>query len=167
MLPWSRSVDDVTFRPASAGDAELVAAVYLASRRAFVSFAPLVHSDAEVRQWVAGQLIPAGGVAVAVTRAGEGAVVGMLAVSRQEGANWIDHLYLLPSAVGRGIGARLVERAKAALASPVRLYTFQANEGARRFYERHGFRAIRFGDGSGNEERCPDVLYEWTETGTA
>jgi hypothetical protein len=28
------------------------------------------------------------------------------------------------------------------------------------FYERHGFRAIAFSDGSANEERCPDVLYE-------
>jgi ribosomal protein S18 acetylase RimI-like enzyme len=157
-------MDDVTFRRASAADAEQVAAVYLASRRAFVSFAPLVHSDAEVRQWVAGQLIPAGGVTVAVVGAREGTVVGMMAVSRKEGAGWLDHLYLLPSSVGRGLGAQLVQRAKAALASPVRLYTFQANEGARRFYERHGFRAIGFGDGSSNEERCPDVLYEWTET---
>ncbi|MGE3511045.1 MAG: histone acetyltransferase, partial [Vicinamibacterales bacterium] len=29
------------------------------------------------------------------------------------------------------------------------------------FYERHGFVAVAFGDGSGNEERCPDILYEW------
>ena len=41
----------------------------------------------------------------------------------------------------------------------MRLYAFQQNEAARRFYERHGFVAIAFGDGSTNEERCPDVLY--------
>jgi hypothetical protein len=35
-----------------------------------------------------------------------------------------------------------------------------ANAGARRFYERHGFSAIEFTDGSANEERCPDVLFE-------
>ncbi len=45
---------------------------------------------------------------------------------------------------------------------PIRLYTFQANLGARRFYSRHGFVAIEFGDGRANEERCPDVLYELT-----
>jgi hypothetical protein len=28
-------------------------------------------------------------------------------------------------------------------------------------YESRGFRAIAFGDGAGNEEKCPDVLYEW------
>lgn len=42
----------------------------------------------------------------------------------------------------------------------VRLYTFQANQGARRFHERHGFRVVGFGDGSGNEEGVPDPLYE-------
>ena len=30
-----------------------------------------------------------------------------------------------------------------------------------RFYERHDFRILELGDGSGNEEGCPDVLYEW------
>ena len=45
--------------------------------------------------------------------------------------------------------------------SPLRLelYTFARNEGARRFYEHHGFRAIAFGQE--NEEDEPDVLYEW------
>jgi hypothetical protein len=32
---------------------------------------------------------------------------------------------------------------------------------ARRFYERHGLRAVRFTDGTGNEEKTPDALYEW------
>jgi hypothetical protein len=41
------------------------------------------------------------------------------------------------------------------------LWTFQANERARRFYERHGLRAAEFGDGSGNEEGVADVRYEW------
>jgi hypothetical protein len=30
----------------------------------------------------------------------------------------------------------------------------------RRFYESRGFRAITFGDGSGNEETCPDIIDE-------
>ena len=34
-----------------------------------------------------------------------------------------------------------------------------ANSGARRFYERHGFTAAKFGDGSGNEEKLPDIQY--------
>ncbi len=43
-----------------------------------------------------------------------------------------------------------------------RLWVFQKNEGARRFYERHGFRLVELTDGSRNEEREPDALYEWT-----
>jgi ribosomal protein S18 acetylase RimI-like enzyme len=57
----------------------------------------------------------------------------------------------------------LVARAKDELGSPIRLYTFQANHAAIRFYERHGFRPIRFGDGTDNEEKAPDVLMEWRE----
>ncbi len=153
-------MSNITFRPANPTDAEQVAEVYLASRKAFVAFAPIAHSDDEVRHWVADHLLPSGGVTVAESG---GAVIGMMALTREEEIGWIEQLYLLPSAVGQGIGTRLVQRAKEELGPPIRLYTFQANEGARRFYERHGFRAIEFGDGSGNEEGCPDILYEWTE----
>ena len=148
-------------RPATGSDAEQVASVYLASRRAFLAFAPLAHADDDVRDWVANLLIPAGGVSVAAVQGSNGAVVGMMAVSRQGSVAWIDQLYLLPSAVGHGIGARFIELAKEALGTPIRLYTFQENAGARRFYERNGFRPIALSDGSSNEERCPDVLYEW------
>ena len=41
------------------------------------------------------------------------------------------------------------------------LWTFQVNVGARRFYERHGFRAVELTDGSANEEHEPDVRYVW------
>jgi GNAT superfamily N-acetyltransferase len=69
-------------------------------------------------------------------------------------------LYLHPSVVNQGLGAALLQTALHELPPPIRLYTFQANVAACRFYERHGFQAIAFGDGSGNEEQVPDVLYE-------
>lgn len=73
---------------------------------------------------------------------------------------WIDQLYLLPDRQGRGVGRALLRLAKAA--SPVlQLWTFQRNTGARRFYEANGFAIVRETDGSGNEEREPDVLYRW------
>jgi ribosomal protein S18 acetylase RimI-like enzyme len=65
-----------------------------------------------------------------------------------------------PGYTGQGIGTRMLVHALSMLEPPVRLYTFQANARARTFYERHGFKAIKFGDGRDNEERCPDVLYE-------
>jgi ribosomal protein S18 acetylase RimI-like enzyme len=148
----------VDFRPATVGDADAVADVYLRSRKELVSCAPLVHCDEDVRDWIRRQLIPAGCTTVGVA---DGLIIGFLAVSRGTDCSWIDQLYLLPSWVDRGIGSRLLELAESGLPSPIRLYTFQCNERARRFYERRGFKAIAFGDGSGNEERCPDILYEW------
>lgn len=41
------------------------------------------------------------------------------------------------------------------------LWTFQANAGARRFYERHGLMLAKLGDGSDNEEKLPDALHVW------
>jgi len=148
----------ILLRSATQADAESAADVYLASRKALVGFAPLAHTDAQVRQWIAGLLIPSGGVMLAANGT---QVVGMMATSQQGGHGWIDHLYVAPAFVGAGIGARLLARAKAGLGPPLRLYTFQANAGARRFYERHGFEAIAFSDGQNNEEKCPDVLYQW------
>ena len=155
-------MNDFRFRPATREDAEEVADVYLESRKTFLGFAPMAHSDESVRGWIASHLIPSGGVTVALASGPMAPLVAMMALSREERVGWIDQLYLRPSVVGIGIGARFVERAKEELGSPIRLYTFQENEGARRFFERHGFRILELGDGSGNEEGCPDVLYEWS-----
>lgn len=73
---------------------------------------------------------------------------------------WVEQLYVLPGHQGRGVGGALLAPAKAANAE-LRLWTFQRNASARRFYERHSFIAIEETDGSANEEREPDVLYRW------
>jgi ribosomal protein S18 acetylase RimI-like enzyme len=147
----------VCFRLAKAADALCLAEIYLMSRKTFVSFAPLAHSDEEVREWIAHSLIPQGVIVAFLDEE----IVGMMALSRDGNMGWIEQLYVDPAFLRRGIGSQLVERAKAELGVPIRLYTFQENDPARHFYERHGFEAIAFGDGSGNEEKCPDVLYEW------
>jgi GNAT superfamily N-acetyltransferase len=153
----------ITLRAAQPEDAEAIATLYLSSRKTHVASVPLAHPDDAVRGWIAQHLLPAGGVRVAVR---DGRVLGFsgssVAAEDAHGAKiaWIDQLYVAPDAVGQGIGHALLTAALRGLPRPVRLYTFAANTGARRFYERHGFVAIEFGDGSGNEERCPDVLYE-------
>lgn len=152
----------MVLRPALAGDADAVAQVICRSRAAFVAYAPMAHAPLDVRAWVGGVLIPSGGVHVATH---DDVVVAMLAVSSADDTRWIDQLYVLPGWTGRGIGAQLLNAAHDMLAPPIRLYTFQANAGARRFYERHGYRAIACSEGAGNEERCPDVLYERSRNG--
>jgi ribosomal protein S18 acetylase RimI-like enzyme len=77
------------------------------------------------------------------------------------GEDELFHLYLDVGWTGRGIGTRMLDRAKARRPDGFTLWTFQQNEGARRFYERHGLHVVELGDGSGNEERVPDIRYEW------
>jgi predicted N-acetyltransferase YhbS len=66
-----------------------------------------------------------------------------------------------PGWTARGIGSQLVRLTQARRPAGLELWTFQVNDGARRFYERHGFRAVELTDGAGNEERQPDVRYVW------
>ncbi len=144
-------------RSARHEDADAVASVIISSRREFVGFAPLVHTDSEVREWVRSVLIPAG--AVVVLEQGQ-RIVGVLSTSISDGVGWVDQLYLSPGFTGHGLGSCMLRHAHSSLPRPIRLYTFQANHGARRFYERHGYQPIAFTTGSENEEQCPDVLYE-------
>ncbi|MBT9457400.1 MAG: GNAT family N-acetyltransferase [Burkholderiaceae bacterium] len=152
--------DSILLRPAVAADAPAVAELLLLSRKTFLPYLPQVHGDANMHQWVSGTLIPSGGVSVAISD--HGTMLAVLALSRDEaGLGWIDQLYLHPDAILRGLGSVLLSEAKHVLGATIRLYTFQLNTGARRFYQRHGFEAIALTDGQGNEERCPDVLFEW------
>lgn len=83
-------------------------------------------------------------------------IIGFIAF--REG--WVDQLYVLPGHQKRGIGAALLGVAKA-VQPTLQLWTFQKNALARRFYEKHGFVALRETDGRDNEEGEPDILYRW------
>ena len=146
-----------TLRAAKVTEARRVAEVLVASRREFLPFAPMVHSVEEVEQWVRTDLISVGAVTVALM--GD-EIVGVLARSTERETTWVDQLYIHPLHVGQGIGSALLSLAVAAAPASVRLYTFQQNNRARNFYERHGFVAVEFSGGSTNEEKCPDVTYE-------
>jgi GNAT superfamily N-acetyltransferase len=84
-------------------------------------------------------------------------VVGFAGLSGNE----LTHLYTDPSAQNRGVGRALLDHVKSLRPERLELWVFQKNEGARRFYERHGFELVRLTDGAGNMEREPDALYEW------
>jgi len=150
--------EKIVLRKAIQSDAPAITKVYLTSRKELLAFAPLVHSDESVHQWIRDILIPADQVTVAEEN---GTIIGMMVLSKQNNIGWIEQLYLLPTATGKGIGSLFVAAAKATLGSPIRLHTFQENINAKHFYERHGFRLIALSDGSTNEEHCPDALYEW------
>ena len=144
-------------RAASLKDATSVARVLSESRRAFLPYALLPRTQKEIEAWVAQHLIPTGGVTVVVEKE---KIAAVLAVSEDNVAAWIDQLYVLPGFESRGIGSLLLSVVHQSAKRPTRLFTFQQNTGARRFYERHGYKVIALSDGQSNEEKCPDVLYE-------
>ena len=75
--------------------------------------------------------------------------------------DWIEQLYVLPEAQGRGAGSELLDIAKRAC-ERLQLWTFQRNLKARRFYEARGFALVEETDGARNEEKEPDARYLWT-----
>ncbi len=149
---------DVVLRRATSEDAGTVTEVYLRSFKGTYRF-PLAHTDEQVRDHIRDDVIPTQETWVGV--ATTGLVVGMMVL---EGAE-LDHLYVAPGWTGRGIGSRFVELAKRLRPTGLSLYTFQVNQRARRFYERHGFVFVDQNDGSRNEEQQPDVRYAWPGDG--
>ena len=152
---------EVLLRPATADDASAVADVLLSSRKAFLPYACL-RTDEDIHGWVRTVLLCTDDVTVASI---SGSPVGVVATAREAGVSWITQLYISPAHVDQHVGTLLLSNALATLPRPVRLWCFQRNVRARRFYERYGFNAIRFTDGRANEERLPDILYELASRG--
>lgn len=143
-------------RRAEPAENDLIAEVFERSHST-QTFLPRLHTMAEHRAFFARRIAEDD---VWVWDEG-GVTVGFMILRGDE----LFHLYVEPSETGRGIGSALLQHAKRELPAGFTLWTFQENEGARRFYERHGLLAIDFGDGSGNQEGVPDVRYAWTPTG--
>jgi ribosomal protein S18 acetylase RimI-like enzyme len=88
-----------------------------------------------------------------------GQPVGVLALREP----WIRQLAVFPPFQRRGIGTALLATARRHSPEELRLYTFQRNNAARAFYERHGFSAVAFGVSPAPESE-PDVEYHWQAT---
>ena len=84
-------------------------------------------------------------------------VMGFAGLSK----GWLDHLYVDPDRQNLGLGAKLLRQVQRLQPTGTRLWVFQKNAGARRFYEHNGFRLKKLTDGSRNMEREPDALYVW------
>ncbi len=132
-------------------EAQAAMAVQRAATRATLPGLLEPHSADEDRAWIRDVF-----ARMSVWLAVDGErVVG---IASRDG-NWLHQLYLAPGYAGAGIGRRLLD-AMLDESPALKLWTFARNAGARRFYERNGFIAVEFGDGSGNEEGEADVCYE-------
>lgn len=114
-------------------------------------FVPRLHNVAEDR-WFIRQAIEKADVMVADDEGVKGFIV--------RDGDEIGQLYVASSARGHGVGTALLNEMKNR-SDRLTLWCFQENSGARRFYERHGFVAEEFTDGSRNEEGVPDIRYVW------
>jgi putative acetyltransferase len=138
-------------RRANAQDADAVGEIFLRTRD-LMTYLPRIPD--EDRPKLGGWIVERHEVWVAEE---DGTIVGFAGLDPGK----LEHLYVDPEAQNRGVGAELLLEAKRLRPEGLQLWAFQKNEGARRFYERHGFHVVKLTDGADNMEQEPDVLYEW------
>jgi chorismate mutase/GNAT superfamily N-acetyltransferase len=155
---------DLTLRPATADDADVLATLFWDARLAAYPAMPhSVHPMPEVRHWFREVLglvprtlpMPADREVWVAERDDD--VVGYLVLDPE----WLDSLYVRPGLTGQGIGAALLDLAKGLRPQGFGLWVFETNVRAQEFYRRHGLIVIRRTDGSDNEERAPDLEMAW------
>lgn len=146
---------ELLLRPAEPDDRDQLADVYLTARRAAVPDMPApVHSAEQIGDWMRARLGSDDEVWVAQQ---QGEVVGYARTT----PGWLDDLYVVPSATGRGVGTALLELVKARQAAGFSLWVFASNTPARRFYARRGLVELEHTPGERNEEGVADLRLAW------
>jgi putative acetyltransferase len=138
-------------RPATPADAEAAVRIFRESRAEAMPWLPLLHTEDEDLAWF------------------RAALAGEAWVFEEDGvplgyAAWKDgelhDLYVAPSAQRRGVGSALFAHVQSLRPDGFRFWAFRDNTRARAFYDARGCVVVDSSDGN-NEERLPDVQYEW------
>jgi len=159
--PESDLLVDLVLRPAGPGEADALADLHTAARAAAVPAMPAtVHTPEETRAWMRGRVGTTHEVWVAERDEELLGYTALSAASAEDGA-WLDDLYVAPGRTGQRVGSALLELATSLRPDGFALWVFASNEGARRFYRRHGLLELEETDGSANEERAADVRMAW------
>jgi GNAT superfamily N-acetyltransferase len=146
----------VGIRQATAEDAEAIADLYTEARvHAVPQMPPALHSNAEDRAYVARRIIEPEVTMWVAERDGE--LLGFATCT----PTFLDSLYIRPDLTGQGLGALLLDVVEATHPDGYELWVFVSNVGARRFYRRRGLVEVERTDGSGNEEKSPDIRMAW------
>jgi GNAT superfamily N-acetyltransferase len=156
VTPTDDAPAEVTVRRADDEDGPAVAALYTSARvHAVPQMPPALHTaeedvafysrriaDDDVTTWLA---------------EADGELLGFAICT----STFLDGLYVRPGLTGQGIGSLLLDVVEATHPSGYELWVFESNTGARRLYERRGLVEVERTDGSGNEEKAPDVRMAW------
>jgi GNAT superfamily N-acetyltransferase len=145
-------VADLVIRPAGADDVPSLTAVFQAARAAAMPWLPVLHTPEEDLAFF-GRNVAEYDAQVALL---DGRVIGFAVVHGGD----LDHLYLDPGLRRRGIGTALLSHVRARHEGPLQLWAFTDNTAARAFYAACGAIELFETDGSGNEEKTPDVRLE-------
>ena len=86
-------------------------------------------------------------------------VVGFLALEK----HIIQGLYIKKDFQRFGFGQAAIKFAQKQF-KELRLWVFQSNIGAQKFYQRLGFQVVEKSDGEDNDYRIPDIFYCWKST---
>jgi GNAT superfamily N-acetyltransferase len=147
---------EITVRLAVADDGPAIAAVYTAARvHAVPQMPPALHTAEEDRTWYS-RRITEDEVTTWVAEA-DGEILGFALCT----PTFLDGLYIRPELTGQGLGSLLLDVVEATHPDGYELWVFASNTGARRLYQRRGLVEVEHTDGSGNEEKAPDVRMAW------
>jgi GNAT superfamily N-acetyltransferase len=148
---------EVTVRRGGPDDADALADLYSETRRAAYPQMPhAVHTDDEHRDFYRTHLTALPDHTVWVAEA-DGEILGFAHCT----PTFLDGIYVRSDLRGQGIGSLLLDVVEATHADGYELWVFQSNTGARRLYERRGLVEVERTDGSGNEEKAPDIRMAW------
>jgi chorismate mutase/GNAT superfamily N-acetyltransferase len=145
---------DLTVRLADPAESDYLAAVYGRSRAA-AAMPPGLHTPAEDRGWFAARLADGEHEAWVAERGDR--ILGYALATE----TWLDHLFVEPEHQAEGVGGALLDVVKAVRPAGFLLWVFETNLPARAFYARRGLVELERTDGSGNEEKAPDVKMAW------
>ncbi len=74
----------------------------------------------------------------------DGVVVAYYRLAEHEGEVELDDFYVLEEYRDKGIGSMIMERILKSISCPIKLYVFNENNGAMRFYTRYGFKLAQW-----------------------
>ena len=146
-------------RRATTEDADKIAEIFIDARKRSMPYLPDLHTDEQVESWIKNHVVP--DLEVYVAEKGD-VIIGFMGLLGDS----LDHLYVQPEHHNSGVGTALLEVAKNCRPAGFRLWVFQQNTQARKFYESKGLSLIELTDGSKNQEKLPDALYGWFPVGT-